>query len=519
MPSKNSPSKIVIVGGGTSGWSAAALLSKFDRFDVVVVEPVDNEPIGVGESTLPVINDFHRATGIDVLQDTAWVDRVDGTAKFSIEFANFYKLDGVWTHPFVVTQSNDVAFIDAVSNGLVQDASGPHQYRWFSENLELGSKRLSKFHRTSDIAPYSGYAYHLDASKYAKLLKDESLKRGCRIVQDTVQNVERDGDDITALVLSSGETLEADLFVDCTGFKRLLSTSDWISYSDRMLCDRAAAVQLPYVDREAQERNTTYCHALSSGWVWNVPLQSRVGTGYVFSSKYLSDDDAITEIRVHLAKTYGYDYESVNPRIVQFESGRVKDAWKGNVVTIGLSQMFIEPIESTAIALTQLALLDLEPLIDAHHVPLNIRQKRFNKKVSDRSEVTLEFCEAHYSLSKRDDSPFWRAYKNKGLSEVQTQLLKTFVSPKQPLNDDALVDYFEFLPFFGHVSWVALFSAYGFTAPKSSPDLSFADERLKICSSCENLSGAGVFKKCKLCGCFMEAKARLRGASCPMGLW
>lgn len=515
----NSRSKdIVIVGGGTTGWSAAALLSAFRRYNVVVIEPVDNNPIGVGESTLPVINGFHTATNFPIFSSEEWASEVYATAKFSIEFADFSAKGTVWTHPFLMP--HEQSLFEGLSNGMIEGGVGKDQYEFFSENTELGRRRKAGFERLPCYGRSTGYAYHMDAAKYGALLKRESLKReNCTLKAATVTSVIWAGDTVEKLILDDGSEVAADYFIDCTGFKRELTKSSWKSYKDRMWCDRAAAVQLPYVDREKQERNTTYCHALSSGWVWNVPLASRIGTGYVFSSKYLSDEDAVAELRDHLCTTYGYSPDQINPRIVPFESGRVEVAWTGNVVSLGLAQMFIEPIESTAIALTQLALLDLEPLLDADHVAIDTRRSRYNRAVSLRSDATLEFAEAHYVFSRRKDSPFWLAYTTKEKSPVQSALLSLFTGREGILDNGTLAETTGGLTFFGSESWIALFMAYGYSAQDSKPAQKWHEERLSICRKCPHLSGDGLLKKCTLCGCFMELKSRMKSSSCPVGKW
>lgn len=507
--------KICIVGGGTTGWSAAAYLSKFGRFQVEIIEPEVNEPIGVGESTLPYLENFHTSTGFKEFNSRAWVDKVDGTGKFTIEFANFFKKATKWVHPFFINGQDEGA-LDAFNHGLVKVPSGSGQYDWVGETLGMAKLRQEGFKDTKNL-PQIGMGFHLDATKYAKLLRELSLTRdNVKLTHGTVTEIKWDNEDISAVVLDNTAEIEADYYLDATGFSSILNPSPWVSYEKELFCDSAWAVQLPYLDGATQKRNTTYCHGLKNGWVWNVPLQSRVGTGYVFSSRHTSAEGAKKEFLSHLREEYGYDTETLTPRLVNFQSGHRKEPWKGNVISIGLASMFIEPLESTAIALTHVALHSLEPLLTADHVDLAVRKKRFNQRTIKKSLQTLDFITAHYKFSQRCDSRFWRDCRKLRIRPKVSKLLKTYSDKEKTLLPEVVNKIYKDHGFFGNDSWGLLFLAYGFPNVQTKH---WKDERRDICMNCEHRTEKFGLKVCSLCGCVTHMKTALKQSTCPDGRW
>ena len=507
--------KLCIVGGGTTGWSAAAFFSKFRRFDIEVIEPEINQPIGVGESTLPHLENFNSSTGFDVFNNKKWINSVDGTGKFTIEFADFYKRNTKWVHPFFINGEDEGA-LDAFTHGLLEAPSGEGQYDWVNKTLGLAKRRQQGFKTTENLPDHS-LGYHIDSALYGDLLKDLSLgRKNVTLSKGTVVGINWRNEDIKSVTLKNGSKIEADFYLDATGFSSILNSSKWVSYENKLFCDRAWAVQLPYLDEEAQKKNTTYCHGLDNGWVWNVPLQSRLGTGYVFSSRHTSATDAKKEFLDHLQNEYGYNTTDIQPKLVGFQSGHRKEIWRGNVISLGLAASFIEPLESTAIALSQSAMQRLEPLLTSDHVDINTRRKRYNKNIINRSLQTLDFITAHYKLSLRDDTKFWEDCRKLLIRPKVFKLLNIHSDSKNALTGKA-VNKINLNPsFFSNDSWSLLFSAYGF---KNKPTKHWKISRREICMKCEHKVEKFGLNVCSLCGCVVHMKTALKQSACPAGKW
>lgn len=428
-------SKVVVVGGGTAGWSTAAILSKNQKLSVTVIDPSSIPIIGVGESTIPHIHIAHKAMNFDVFRRQTWLDQVDGTVKLTIEFADFFRVGEKWIHPFFDAGGIDTKTLSGVVSYGYPNPEGVSQKEFIEKHALLASLRTKGFidselwYKRSD-ANIAG-AFHVDAKRYADLLRTESLKRAAVVRVDKVVNdvvLSEDGS-VDHLLMEDGSQIKGDLYVDCTGFSAMLSRkvgSAWTDKSDRLLVDRAMAAQLPYVNKGLQLRNTTYCHALSSGWVWNVPLQSRVGTGYVFSSSHTSESKAKDEFAQHLSEMYGYKKADISPRVIKFQTGYREQPWTKNVVAIGLSSLFCEPIESTAIATGHILALDLAQTLEKNQDPQEMDVLRFNFKHCDYVKCLLNFVELHYTFTKRDDSSFWRDYRQMGLRSEHREIVDLF---------------------------------------------------------------------------------------------
>lgn len=433
---------IVIVGGGTSGWSAAAFLSKNSKLNVTIIEPSDIPTIGVGESTIPYINITHKEMELDVFNTPEWINKVDGSLKFSIEFADFNRIGETWIHPFLVSGSNDNIMSAETCSSHIPLNIYESQPDYVNDNYILPNIRSQTFVQPegqNEDGRLGMVGYHIDATKYAQLLKEESLKRSnLSLIDAHVTDIAVKDQSISSLTLSNRETITADLFIDCTGFKALLSNavdSKWdTSYSDRLFVDSALAVQLPYRDKETQMRNTTYCHALQNGWVWNVPLQTRIGTGYVYSSRHTSEDDARMEFKKHLNKMYGYNKEELKFRKLDFGVGIRPESWKNNVVAVGLSSFFLEPIESTAISTMHYQISTLYDMITNDYILPKDKIKRFNSVNKMAVDAIASYIELHYIMSKRTDSQFWKDVSSAKLTQVQKDTIELYLDPNRSFN-------------------------------------------------------------------------------------
>lgn len=461
----NSYKKIVIVGGGTAGWSAAALLSTIKGIELSIIEPTDDNIIGVGESTLPHINKFHAEAGLNLLS-MDWLDEVDGTLKFSIEFDKFTS-KGKWIHPFFSATGSDESTIRNISTNKLEIGESETQSDFVTNHFSLANRKNKKFYSLEDSKKdpiLSSVGYHLDSIKYGRVIKKRVLEhRDVSFFDKKIVNIKTNDSKIEEIVLSDGTKIFADLFIDCTGFRSVLmneTDSKWMSFDDRLFCNRSIATQLPYLNKDNQQKNTTYCHALSSGWVWNVPLQSRIGTGYVFSDKYLDDEQATHEFKSHLVNIYGYNYNEINTRVVPFRVGMWDKGWNKNVVSIGLSSFFIEPLESTGIALFHSELMQLKQLL-LMNIPNKRKIKNYNMYYNHSILDTLEFVEMHYSLTDRTDTKFWKDYNNHPLSEYQKEMLRQHTSKDVIFDRKSMADFNMRHSFFSSESYTLMFLGYG----------------------------------------------------------
>jgi len=461
---------IVIAGGGTAGWTTAAIISSLPNISVTVLEPSNIPTIGVGESTVPHIHLAHQRMGFDVFKNKNWLDEVDGTLKLTIEFADFYKKDSLWVHPFFDAYGRDRTFLtNRIIRGL--DAPTVSQDTFMFENTVAGKRRLHGFIDNdawfSNSSCTREAAFHMNASLYAKSIKEKTLARKNVVcLDDSIATVNlTESGEVKDLLLNSGNNISADLYVDCTGSHSVLLNAmnePWISAADSLYVDGAWLVQLPYIDKQKQLRNTTYCHALSSGWVFNIPLQSRIGTGYIFSSNHQSDESAAQEFAGHLHKQYGYDKDSLSFRRLRFSTGYRKRQWVNNVVGIGMSSFFCEPLESTAIAMANSTALCLHEALQNQHLDVNILRDRLNGSQYELALSVLDFVEMHYTLTERDDSSFWQDYKNKPLKDYQKHWIELYSNHKDNtyFRLDDIKEEFGNFGMFCNVSYAMMFYGY-----------------------------------------------------------
>jgi tryptophan 7-halogenase len=405
---------IVIVGGGTAGWLTAAFLQNqlshtIGRpVDISVIEAEDIPTVGVGEATIPSIRQTLAACGIE---EHVFLKKCGATFKQGIEFINWRSDpkdcgDNSYFHPF--GDQIMVGGKDATWQWLQLPQAERAAYAdIFSVQAEIA--RAGQAPKGFSDAPYDGalaYAYHLDAGKLAQFLKELSKARGvCHRVQKVVE-VEREGDDISAIHLDDGERIEADIFVDCTGFAARLINSDkqnnFNSLSDILFVDRAIVTRVEnesLVDVIGYTKST----AQSAGWIWDIALQDRRGVGHVYSSRHIDDDAA----KVELAAYVKQPLEMLETRQLGMRIGYHDQQWRGNTVAIGLSSGFLEPLESTGIYLIEMAnwaMLELVPRYLAGAQP----QASYNRILHNHYINIADFLKMHYCLSKRRDTPFWR---------------------------------------------------------------------------------------------------------------
>ena len=402
---------VLVVGGGSAGWMTAAYLDAVlncdgeKRVDISLIESPDVPRIGVGEATIPSINHILAAIGIDELE---FLKRVDGTFKQAIKYVNW--LDGKGESYYHAFGRHRNSPLDSYSlDWLMSDRSIP-----FSETISAQPRLCESCLAPKMLGPWDMgkrliYAFHMNALKFADYLCEIATSRGVQHHLDHVVDIEMaDNGDIAALQTKGGLRLEADIFVDCTGFAAILIEKklgvDWVDCSQWLLCDRALAIQVPYEHSyPGYMRPNTLATAVSAGWIWEIPLQNRRAWGYVHSGDFISLDNAEKELRAHI----GPLADDFDARHIPFKVGYRSKSWVRNCVAIGLSAGFIEPLESTGLYLSDLAAVMLTEYFP-HHGDMEPMAFRYNRIIANRFHEILDFINLHYCLTRRKDNDFWR---------------------------------------------------------------------------------------------------------------
>lgn len=395
--------RVVILGGGTAGWMAAACLSKIygGNLSVTLVESAEIGIVGVGEATIPMINLFNSILGID---EADLVRETEATFKLGIEFVDWTRIGHSYLHPFGAYGVNmeGISFYHYWLR--LARHEGAKDYGQF--NLETLAIRQGRCGPTATDLPQLklNKAFHFDARLYAAFLRRYSEARGVVRIEGRVRDVHLNPDtgDVASLLLEDGQAVEGGLFIDCSGFAGLLIGKTlgvpWQDWSQWLPCNRAIAVPSENVGPPAAYTRST---AREAGWQWRIPLQHRTGNGYVFCESFLSEDEASETV---LSRLEGKAL--ADPRILKFTTGHRARMWEKNVVSLGLASGFLEPLESTSIYLVQSALARLMALFPAHEVNPHVRSK-FNSDMNAEYECIRDFLIAHYKLTERDDTPFW----------------------------------------------------------------------------------------------------------------
>ena len=435
---------ILIVGAGTAGWSAAAALSYNKKLSISVIEPKDVPTIGVGESTLPLINRFHKDFAI--FKDLQWIENASGVLKFTIDFENFFEnKQHTWSHPFNINK--EIESQNVLENTNLSNPELTDKFFYTQRLKNSGFSSLS-----SELSKIG--AYHLDAKIYASELKKIALGRGVKLYTNKITQLEQSGNKTNSVTLDNGEKLTADLYIDCSGFHNILFKnleSEFIPFTQRLFCDSAVTIRLPFKDEKKQKTNATLCYALDNGWVWHTPLQDTLTMGYVFSSKHTNFDNATQEFKDYLKEKQGYEVDDLSFNKVSFRSGTYKESWLGNNIAIGLSSFFIEPIESTGIALFQIQITELSKILQSNPKFVQNYQSLYNNSVREKIFLVKDFIEMHYMLSDRKDSQFWRDSSSIEPSEKQKKIIQLYTDKEYK----KILSY-EIGEIFSSLSWLLL---------------------------------------------------------------
>ena len=424
----NKIKKVVIVGGGSSGWmTAAAFAKQLSHLDISLIESPNIPTIGVGESTIGQINEFLHLIG---LKDEDWMPHCNATYKTSIKFIDFRENPKEEPHkfhyPFGMFDFSDKprGIMDWFLN-KVRDPSIPNYNfaEFYHDSILMTDKNKLTKNEDGLIRGFnfaSDTAYHMDAGLFGEYLKDHVCKpNGVKHILDNVTGYVKDADGyLSHITTENVGNIEADLFIDCTGFKSLLLEQamgvEFESFHNNLMNDSAIATVIPYIDKEIEMENYTSCTAIEAGWVWNIPLWNRIGTGYVYSSKFATQEEAEEQFRKHLSSNRMLFPDADRAakaefRHIKIKHGVHKKTWEKNVVGIGLSNGFIEPLESTGLMLTHecitkvISLLQMrEQTVTKYDIDL------FNYAFKEQIEGFREFISQHYAMSMRDDTPYWK---------------------------------------------------------------------------------------------------------------
>lgn len=399
--------RVVIVGGGTAGWMAAASLSHFlanKPINITLIESTTIGTVGVGEATIPSIVQFNHSIGLDELD---FIRATRASFKLGIQFENWRNIGEQFFHPFsdYGIDFNGVEFqhyfYRLKKNNAMQNL---HDYSISCQLAKHNNFAQPLESPQNPLADYS-YAYHFDATLYAKVLRELSLSRGVIHLDQKVERVNLRTDEgfIESLLLDNGQLIAGDLFIDCTGFKGLLIeeclNTGYEDWQDWLLCDSAVAVQCENSGEPSPYTRTT---ALDAGWMWRIPLQHRMGNGYVFSSRFLDKEKATETL---LEKITGKPIN--HPKPFTFKAGRRKKVWNKNCYALGLASGFLEPLESTSISLIQTGithLLTFFPDMSFDQAMIN----EVNRRHQLEMERIRDFIILHYKLTQRSDTEFWR---------------------------------------------------------------------------------------------------------------
>jgi tryptophan halogenase len=409
--------KVVIVGGGTAGWMTAASLAKLigKNLDITLIESDEIGTVGVGEATIPTMMTLHQLLKIN---EQEFMAEVQATFKLGISFENWKNVDQAYIHSFGFTGQDCWAagfqhfWLKGKERGISKEFG--------DYSVELQAAKGNKF----AVLPNNGlnYAYHIDASLYAKFLRRLAERHNTKRVEGKITVVnQHDNGDIKSVVLASGKIIQGDLFIDCSGFAGLLIektlNTEFEDWSQWLPCDSAIAVQtrsvrdpIPYTRAIARE----------SGWQWRIPLQSRVGNGLVFCSKYLTDQEATQTLLSNLEGEV-----LTEPRVIKFRTGQRTQHWNRNCIALGLAGGFVEPLESTSIHLIQRGIIRLMQMFPFDGV-VEPDVQEFNTQMKDEFYFIRDFIVMHYHLTERTDTEFWRHCKTMKIPDSLQHRLDLF---------------------------------------------------------------------------------------------
>lgn len=460
---------VVIVGGGTAGWMAAALLSK--RFDkeklkVTLIESADIGIIGVGEATVPAIKMFLNDLDIS---ERDFVQHTQATFKLGIDFDGWHKAGESFFHPFANfgTKIAQIPFQHYWNKLRASNKAEKFDVYCYAAEMARQGKFIIPHNQNTEALSQFNYAYHFDAGLFAKFLSQYAQKQGIIRIEDTITKVNQHLSTgfIEALELQSGATIHGDFFIDCSGLKGLLIEetlhAGYTDWSHWLLCNRAVAMPSTY---EGNPPPYTRSLAMEAGWQWRIPLQHRNGNGYVYCSDYISDDEAIAKLRENLEGEALAD-----PKLIKFKTGTRKKYWEKNVFALGLASGFMEPLESTSIYLVQFCIESLY-----NHFPQQKHSEALSKKVNELilnvQERMRDFLILHYYANKRIGQPFWDYCRTMEIPKSLSDRIEEYKASAGLFQDSR--------DFFKMNSWLSMFTGFDIIPNYYHPKIDSFDERL-----------------------------------------
>jgi 2-polyprenyl-6-methoxyphenol hydroxylase-like FAD-dependent oxidoreductase len=471
------PKKVLIVGGGTAGWMAANLLAcKWKDTKICLVESKEIGIIGVGEGSTPHLKFFFDAINV---ADSQWMPRCNATYKNGITFDKWSALEGFesYFHPFAA-QTDDIFTVPLFYKNIQARMKGynvnAHPDEYFLESY-LSRNNLGPL--PDESFPFGvAYGYHFDSALLGQFLAENAQRLGVERIFAKVADVNLKSDGgLAAVTLSDGSLLEADFFIDCSGFDSLLMQKalkvSYKSFKDNLVND--AAVVMP-TDISSVLPAETKATALSNGWAWKIPLTNRFGNGYVYSSDYIDANQAETELRQHL----GLLDSDTPARHLKMKVGRVEKHWHKNCLAIGLSQGFIEPLEATAIALS---FNTISQFMQCFHEGKGTNQYEdaFNQDINSRFDGIRDYVVCHYKVNQRSDSDYWLdSAANKNMSESLSRILYLWRNSPDFAGD---MHKYKLTGAYQPKSWACLLAGYGvFPQKNMDPSLDYTVHQQEI---------------------------------------
>jgi tryptophan 7-halogenase len=428
--------KVVIVGGGTAGWMSASALAKVmgPQIQIELIESDEIGIVGVGEATIPQIKLFNNTLGLD---ENEYMRKTQATFKLGIEFVNWRRVGHRYIHSFGVVGGRDLGIVPFYHYWIRQHLQDP-EADIGDYDLNVVASRRGKFMRSIDApnSPLSviGHAFHFDAGLYAKFLRGYSEGLGVKRTEGKVVSVQQHPETgfIQSVTLESGQVIEGELFVDCSGFRGLLieqtlktGYDDWRHW---LPCDSAFAVPCESFGSPTPYTRST---AREAGWQWRIPLQHRIGNGYVHCSQFISQDDARDTLLKNLDGKV-----LAEPRLLKFVTGRRKQFWNKNVVAVGLASGFMEPLESTSIHLIQSSISRLLQFFpDKEFAQVDIDE--YNKQSHFEFERIRDFLILHYIATEREDSEFWKYCRHMSIPDTLQQKIDLFRSSSRIFRENS----------------------------------------------------------------------------------
>lgn len=465
MPNDLAIRKIIIVGGGSAGWMSAAALSNAlnGQCEISVIESDAIGIVGVGEATIPPIRVFNQSLGIN---EAEFVAKTNATFKLGIQFINWRQKNSHYFHPFGTygRQFDTVPLHQYWYKAFTESKAAPLDEYCMAWHLARKHKFTHPIADKRNVMSTFEYAYHFDASLYVEFLKQYSIKKGVKRIEGTIVDVaqHKHSGHIESVTLESGLQIDGQLFIDCSGFRGLLIEqtlkTGYERWDNWMLCDSAWAVPSGPKKQRPYTRSTAH----DAGWQWNIPLQTRTGNGHVFSSNFISKERALDTLLANLEAE-----PLAEPRLLNFTAGRRKLFWNKNVIAIGLSSGFIEPLESTSIHLIQAGIAKLLALFpDTNFDQSTIDE--YNRIAIGEMERIRDFIILHYKINDRNDSEFWRYCKQMTIPDALQNKIDHFRNYGRLVKSD--------LDLFGNASWLAVHIGQGNYPLKADPLMSYSNQ-------------------------------------------